>query len=51
MDAAAETRGQQLLEAHRRVRAAARMKGIQYAVQPQLPPDVLGVYVLLPTVM
>ena len=50
LDAAAETRGQQQLEAHCRVTGAARMKGIQYAVQPQLPPDVLGIFVLLPMV-
>ena len=50
-DAAGETRGQQLLEARRRVQAAARMKGKQYAGQPQLPPDVLGGSILLPTVM
>jgi len=44
----AERQGQELLEAHRRVRAAARMTGISYSVRPQLPPDTLGVYVLLP---
>ena len=48
LNAAAEQRGQQVLDAHRRVRAAARMTGVRYAVQPQLPPDVLGIYVLLP---
>lgn len=46
----AEERGEQLLEAHRRVRAAARVTGVRYSVQTQLPPDVLGVYVLLPVV-
>ena len=44
----AEKRGQELLEAHRRVRAAARQTGVRYSVQPQLPPDVLGIYLLLP---
>jgi hypothetical protein len=50
LNAAAEQRGQEVLDAHRRVRAAARMTGVRYAVQPQLPPDVLGIYVLLPVV-
>ncbi len=51
LNVAAEQRGQEVLDAHRRVRAAARMTGVRYAVQPQLPPDVLGVYVLLPVVL
>jgi hypothetical protein len=46
----AEQRGQELLDAHRRVRTAARQTGARYAVQPQLSPDVLGVYLLLPTI-
>jgi hypothetical protein len=46
----AEERGQVLLEAHRRVRTAARQTGVRYSVQPQLPPDVLGVYLLLPVI-
>ncbi len=45
-----ETRGQALLEAHRRVRTASRQKGVRYTVRPQLPPDILGIYVLLPIV-
>jgi hypothetical protein len=48
LNAAAEQRGQEVLDAHRRVRAAARLTGVRYAVQPQLPPDVLGIFVLLP---
>ncbi|MBZ0310636.1 MAG: SWF/SNF helicase family protein, partial [Anaerolineae bacterium] len=44
----AEQRGAELLDAHRRVRAASRQRGVRYAVEPQLPPDVLGVYVFLP---
>ena len=39
----AETQGQTLLEAHRRVRSASRQRGVRYSVQPQLPPDILGV--------
>jgi superfamily II DNA or RNA helicase len=45
-----EAKGQALLEAHRRVRSAARHTGVRYSVQPQLPADVLGVSVLLPVV-
>ncbi len=40
-------RGDVLLDAHRRVRDAAHGTG-RYHVEPQLPPDVLGVFVLLP---
>jgi hypothetical protein len=39
-----------LKEAHSRVRAAARQTGVQCDVQPHLPADVLGLYVLLPTI-
>ncbi len=44
----AERRAEQLLDQHKRVRDAARMRGVRYAVEPQLPPDVLGIYVYLP---
>jgi superfamily II DNA or RNA helicase len=44
----AQERGEELLAAHRRVRAAAQARGIRYRVEPQLPLDVLGVYVYLP---
>ncbi len=43
----AKERAQVLLEDHRRVREAARDVG-QYSVNPCLPVDVIGVYVLLP---
>lgn len=46
----AKRRGSELLESHRRVRNAARMRGVQYRIEPKLPPDVLGVYVYLPMV-
>jgi superfamily II DNA or RNA helicase len=39
----------QLLDQHRRVRDAARRKGVRFDAEPHLPPDVLGAYVLLPT--
>jgi len=48
LDAAARERGQELLEAHRRVRTAANWRGVRYDIVPHLPPDVLGIYVLLP---
>lgn len=41
-------RGEELLDAHRRVRSATRMSGVKYRVEPHLPPDVLGIYVYLP---
>ena len=41
-------RGRKLEDAHRRVRAAARMPRRGLKVQPKLPPDLLGVLVLLP---
>ncbi|OAN45151.1 ATP-dependent helicase [Chloroflexus islandicus] len=47
----AHDRAQQVLAAHRRVRDAARMRGVTYRVEPQTPPDVVGVYVLLPVAM
>lgn len=43
----AHARAQSLLEDHKRVREAARDVG-QYSVEPCLPVDVIGVYVLLP---
>lgn len=46
----AHQRATDLLEAHRRVRTASRVKGISHHVEPQLPPDVLGIYVYLPKV-
>ncbi len=48
LQAIAQQRGAELLDAHRRVRAAARIRGVKYEVVPQLPPDVLGIYVYLP---
>jgi hypothetical protein len=48
LDEVARRRGDELLNAHRRVRAASRQKGISQRVEPKLPPDVLGIYVFLP---
>lgn len=47
----AERAGQKLLEEHRRVRSAARQTDVRTSVRPQLPVDVLGLYVLLPVVV
>lgn len=41
-------RGQRLLDAHRRVRSAAHWTGVKQYIRPELPPDVLGIYVYLP---
>ncbi len=52
LNAVAEQRGRELLAAHERVREAAYRRGdrrTQHRVEPQLPPDVLGIYVFLPT--
>ncbi len=46
-DALAQRRAEQVLADHRRVREAAQARG-EYRVQPQLPADVMGVYVLVP---
>jgi hypothetical protein len=42
--------GVQLLDAHQRVRLASKQKGVQTHVEPNLPPDVLGIYIYLPKV-
>ena len=48
LDEVAITRGQELLDAHRRVRQASRTRGVSHRVEPQLPTDLLGVFILLP---
>jgi len=50
LEQVARERGEELLNAHRRVRSAAQMRGVRYRVEPQLPLDVLGVYMYLPKV-
>ncbi len=52
LDAIAQQRGDELLAAHIRVREAAYRRGErrpQHRVEAQLPPDVLGIYVYLPS--
>ena len=46
-DSLAENRARELLADHRRIREAADARG-EYQVKPQLPLDVMGVYVLVP---
>ncbi len=46
----AKQRGMELLDAHQRVRRASKIRNVQYRVEPQMPPDVLGIYVYLPKV-
>ena len=41
-------RAEELREAHRRVRKVATLSVMRLRVEPQLPPDVLGIYVYLP---
>lgn len=48
LDAVARERAAELRHAHERVHESARLKGVTTVVEPQLPLDVLGVYVLLP---
>lgn len=43
-----EARARQLEEAHRRIRKAARISMEGLTIQPQYPPDLLGILVLLP---
>src|SRR5574337_1291660 len=48
LDEAARQHSMELLDAHTLVRDAARLKGVRYRVEPQLPPDALGLYIYLP---
>lgn len=48
LESVAAERGNELLESHKRVRTASRIKGVTFRVEPKLPVDVLGVYVYLP---
>lgn len=50
LDAIAREHGQQLLQDHRRVRDSERDGRGSFQVNPQLPADILGVYVLMPAV-
>jgi len=47
LEALANERGAELLKAHQRVRQAAQQRGVSYRFTAH-PPDVLGLYLLLP---
>lgn len=49
LNSIAESHGKRLLDAHQRVRTASQRRHIRYGIEPQLPPDVLGVYLYLPS--
>ena len=44
----ADRRAEEHLQAHRRVRAAARLRGVRYSIQSHDDVDLLGIYVLMP---
>ena len=44
----AARRAEELLEAHQRVREAARTTAVTSTVEPKLPVDILGIYVFVP---
>jgi superfamily II DNA or RNA helicase len=48
LEQSAVQRGEELLTAHQRVRQASKMRRVRFRVEPQLPPDVLGIFVYLP---
>lgn len=50
LEETARIRGDNLLEAHTRVRQAANIRGTRYRIEPQQPPDLLGIYIYLPSV-
>jgi superfamily II DNA or RNA helicase len=50
IEAVARQRGEELLDAHRRVRQSLRQRTRGFRIEPVLPVDVLGVYVYLPVV-
>jgi superfamily II DNA or RNA helicase len=47
----AKNRGEELLAAHKRIRAAIKQTRVSYRVEPKLPPDILGIYIYLPVVL
>ena len=48
LNAFAEQHGEELLDAHKRVRKEAKATGVKITVKPKLPPDILGLYIYLP---
>lgn len=48
LEEVARQRAQELAAAHRRVRQAAQARGLQSRVEPQMPVDMLGIYLYVP---
>ena len=48
LDVMAYERGKELLAAHWRVRHASQRRGMKETIEPQLPADILGLFVYLP---
>jgi len=48
LDEQARAQGDALLAAHKRVRSASNWRNVRQTIRAELPPDVLGIYVLLP---
>jgi hypothetical protein len=48
LEETARNRGDVLLDAHQRVRRESKIRNMRYRVEPQAPPDVLGIYIYLP---
>ncbi|MCK4306384.1 MAG: helicase, partial [Candidatus Eisenbacteria sp.] len=48
LDRLATECGEELLEAHRRVRKLTQKGRVRYEVRPELPADLLGIYMFLP---
>lgn len=50
LEEAARARADEIRDAHERVRRATRVSGVRTSVEPKLPVDLLGIYVVLPGV-
>jgi len=48
IETVAGKRAEELLLSHKRVRTASKQTGVSFRVEPQLPPDILGIYIYLP---
>lgn len=50
LEEGAQLQGEALLAAHKRVRSAAKWRNVRQTIRPELPPDILGIYIFLPDV-
>lgn len=48
IEGVAKQKAEEINLSHQRVRKAAQMKGVEYSVSPHMPPDLIGLYVMLP---